>query len=344
MKRSFQVNFDNKIYNIDEDAYALLRNYMTQLEQSFPGEDGREIVNDINARISELFAERAIGPDAVIDINCVNEVIAIVGRPEDFCETKAETDTEADTESNEYHRTTPPPYNSCDNTDNHANKMLYRDIDNKVIGGVLSGLANFYGLNPNMLRICVVVFAICTYVWPMILAYILALIFIKPADTPRRRLEMAGLAVSPANIGDMARATTPGISPQTASSFARILSGFFQTALGIMSITLFIAAIGIFTGGIAALVNGLMVHYQGFVAKYTIVNFNLQNLTSPTMALLDISAICFAVALPAFLLAWLLAIPSFKLRSIPTATIVCIIVIEIILVVFAVVANPFLYV
>ncbi len=84
MKKSFPVNINGRIYNIDEDAYALLSNYLDQLHATFPGEEGNEIVSDIEARVAELFEERLSAGSQVIDIDDVNRVIAIMGRPEDL--------------------------------------------------------------------------------------------------------------------------------------------------------------------------------------------------------------------------------------------------------------------
>ena len=58
MKKTFEVNINGKIFHIDEDAYELLKNYLSQLREAFPGEEGEEIVSDIECRISEHFEQR----------------------------------------------------------------------------------------------------------------------------------------------------------------------------------------------------------------------------------------------------------------------------------------------
>lgn len=81
MKKSFSVNIDGRIFNIDEDAYDLLQSYLKQLGTAFGnGDDSDEIVSDIEARVSEHLAEMC--PTSVVSIRDINSVIDIIGRPE----------------------------------------------------------------------------------------------------------------------------------------------------------------------------------------------------------------------------------------------------------------------
>lgn len=54
MKKTLPVNISGKVYYIDEDAYDLLKNYLFQLRNAFPGDEGAEIVSDIESRLSYL--------------------------------------------------------------------------------------------------------------------------------------------------------------------------------------------------------------------------------------------------------------------------------------------------
>ena len=75
MKRTFSANIDGQIFHIDEDAFNLLNNYLEQLRQTFHGNEGSEIVGDIESRIRELFSERIGAGARVIVISDVNNVI-----------------------------------------------------------------------------------------------------------------------------------------------------------------------------------------------------------------------------------------------------------------------------
>lgn len=87
MKKTLTVNLGGTVFHIDEDAYRLLDNYLCNLKLHFRKQEGaEEIVNDIENRISELFAEKLAAGSQVITITDVEEVIARMGKPEDFGE------------------------------------------------------------------------------------------------------------------------------------------------------------------------------------------------------------------------------------------------------------------
>ena len=85
MKKTLTINLGGTVYYIDEDAYHLLDNYLTNLRIHFCREEGaEEIVHDIELRISELFTDRLNEGKQVITIEDVEEIIARMGKPEDL--------------------------------------------------------------------------------------------------------------------------------------------------------------------------------------------------------------------------------------------------------------------
>ena len=85
MKKTLTVNLGGTVYHIDDDAYRLLDNYLSNLKHYFRKQEGaEEIINDIEMRIAELFAEKVAAGKQVITVQDVEEVIARVGKPEDF--------------------------------------------------------------------------------------------------------------------------------------------------------------------------------------------------------------------------------------------------------------------
>ena len=85
MKKTLTVNLGGTVYHIDDDAYRLLDDYLSNLKHFFRKQEGaEEIVNDIEIRIAELFAEKVSAGKQVITIADVEEIIARVGKPEDF--------------------------------------------------------------------------------------------------------------------------------------------------------------------------------------------------------------------------------------------------------------------
>ena len=91
MKKVININFQGRVVPIEETAYELLKQYVDSLRRYFANEEGRdEIINDIEGRIAELFSERLKKGTSCITDQDVNEVIASIGRPEDFDAQEAE--------------------------------------------------------------------------------------------------------------------------------------------------------------------------------------------------------------------------------------------------------------
>ena len=85
MKKTLTVNLGGTVFHIDEDAYRLLDNYLSNLKIHFRKEAGAdEIIDDIERRISELFTEKLAAGSQVITIAYVEEVIARMGKPEEL--------------------------------------------------------------------------------------------------------------------------------------------------------------------------------------------------------------------------------------------------------------------
>lgn len=195
MKRTFTANIDGQIFNIDEDAYRLLQTYLEQLHQTFGNDEGNEIVADIESRIREIFAEKTRGGSAVIVLDDVSRMISTMGTPADLG---------AD---NGGAREVPPVIEEVKITEEPAEpqrpprKKLYRNMQNKMFGGVFGGLATFLGWNANIMRLLFVVLAVFTYFWPLVIVYLLAWMIIPAAVTRRQRLEMVGEPVNVESVG-----------------------------------------------------------------------------------------------------------------------------------------------
>ena len=99
MKKTLTINLGGIVYHIDDDAYRLLDNYLSNLKHYFRKQEGaEEIVNDIEMRIAELFAEKVTEGKQVITVSDVEEIIARVGKPEDFGIADEDMDSQKRTE------------------------------------------------------------------------------------------------------------------------------------------------------------------------------------------------------------------------------------------------------
>ncbi len=170
----------NQVFHIDEDAYIRLKEYLDRIEGHFSNkEERKDIVSDIESRISELFGERISAEKQVITLRDIEEVIRIMGDPVEIGE-----GSESEPESEP---ATPRP------------KRLYRDPDNRVLGGVCGGIGMYFKLDPLIIR---VIFLIIFFGFGIgFLIYIILWIVVPEARTTAQKLEMRGDPVNASNIG-----------------------------------------------------------------------------------------------------------------------------------------------
>lgn len=168
MKKVININFQGRVVPIEETAYEILKQYVESLRRYFANEEGRdEIINDIESRIAELFSERLKKGAVCITDEDVNAVILSMGRPEDF-EAQNGDEPTASTQSHQQYSGT-----YSDTTGNrYAKKSLVRNADDKILGGVCSGLANYFGIDPVIMRILFVLLFSALF-WVYILLWII---------------------------------------------------------------------------------------------------------------------------------------------------------------------------
>ncbi len=213
MNKTVNINLAGLFFHIDENAYLKLQRYLEAIKQSFTDSQGRtEILADIEARIAELFSEKLINERQVIGLNEVDEIIAIMGQPEDYL---------VDDEIFEDH---PKNYTK---RQNKPTKKLFRDTDNSYVGGVSSGLAHYFDTDPVWIRLIwlLLVFGFGTG----ILIYIILWIFIPEAKTTTEKLMMTG---EPININNIEKTIKDGFDSvsETVSGVAKNVSNSVSNA------------------------------------------------------------------------------------------------------------------
>jgi phage shock protein PspC (stress-responsive transcriptional regulator) len=169
MKQVININFHGQVVPIEVSAFDLLKNYTASLSRFFADEEGKEeIINDIESRIGELFQERLKKGATCITDDDVNAIIKSMGTPDDF-EIDEEKVHKAENGKKENSAAQPQAPSAA--AASAAPKRLYRDENNKVLGGVCGGLANYFGIDPVIVRI---VFAVVSLAFGTgILAYII---------------------------------------------------------------------------------------------------------------------------------------------------------------------------
>lgn len=162
------------IFNIDEDAYEVLKKYLDDIEARYRQEAGKdEIMDDIESRIAEELEKLRGTHKEVIVLSNVETVVRILGRVEDFDTATAPSTNEATGQSSE-----------------SSHKRLYRNPDDTVFAGVASGLAIYFGLDVVLVRL---LFVICIFAGGFsIPLYIILWIITPKAITPTQKAEMRG--------------------------------------------------------------------------------------------------------------------------------------------------------
>ena len=195
MNRVLNINLGGYAFTIDEDAYQYLENYLSALNKHFRASQGHEeIIGDIESRLAELFRE-SMGGRTILDIRNVKNAISVMGRPEDFG-AEPITDKKSSSTGSSFGQTP------------STGKRLFRDPDNKVVGGVCSGLADYLGISdPLWVRLFFVVlmFGFGTG----FLLYIALMILIPKAKTTADRLAMKG---EPVTVDSIAKSVEEGVN------------------------------------------------------------------------------------------------------------------------------------
>jgi phage shock protein PspC (stress-responsive transcriptional regulator) len=179
MKITVSINLGGYSFNIDEDAYAELKRYLKNLELHFAGEESSsEILSDIETRMAELFRAKLTSYKQVINIDDVHQAVSVMGTPEDISDADGPSARDKFSAPG-YHR-------------------MYRDTDHRIIGGVCSGMAAYWDLEPWIMRVIFVVLAISGGLG--ILVYLILYIVLPEAKTTAQKIEMKGNPVNIHNI------------------------------------------------------------------------------------------------------------------------------------------------
>lgn len=188
MQQVVKVSIGNIAFTLDKDAHGLMEDYLDSLKSHYrDSANCGEILAEIESRIAELLSDRGYR-DKVVPAETVQEIIDILGHPEDFG-----TDTGSEEQPN-------------------VKKRVYRDPDNKVLGGVCGGLSAYFSVDPLVFRIIFAVW-ILFFMWTEIFfdwgwgmsvlgmfAYIVLWIAMPEAHTVEQRYSMRGGSVSLKNI------------------------------------------------------------------------------------------------------------------------------------------------
>ncbi|HXB94012.1 MAG TPA: PspC domain-containing protein [Puia sp.] len=193
MKKIININFHSRVIPIEESAYEILQQYIDSLRRYFAREEGRdEIISDIENRFAELFSETLKkGAPCITDAD-VNAVIASMGRPEEFEGEEALGAGAPDATASGASPTSQSSTAGGNPNWQYAtseHRRLYRAENDKILGGVCGGLANYLRLDPAIIRI---IFVLMLFSWGFgFLLYLILWIILPTRSLPaavRKRL------------------------------------------------------------------------------------------------------------------------------------------------------------
>lgn len=189
MIKTLSINLGGRVFQINEDAYQELSNYLDHLNAFYNNTEGKdEIISDIESRFAEIFTEKVIDKGrSVVALHDTMEVIEMMGKPEDFdVENEGEPQKkEAKQDSNFFNVQT--------------GKRFYRDSENGVVSGVCSGIASYFGVSdPVWIRLLFILLFFAG--GSSFLIYFILWIAIPEAKTNTQKLEMRGEQINLENL------------------------------------------------------------------------------------------------------------------------------------------------
>ena len=259
MNKTININLGGTFFHIDEDAFGKLSRYLNAIKLSFKDPVGQdEIIRDIEARIAELFTEKLQSPTQVITLKELDEVITVMGQPEDYI---IDEDIFEDS-----------PKDKQKSTGSY--KQLFRDIDNKFVAGVSSGLAHYLSIDAVWIRLIWILLTVFSSGF-FIIIYIIFWILVPPAISTSDKLKMSREPINISNIERKIKEEASHIEEEVKNidkeALKRNFSDFFGTVGKIVNVLLTIIskfigivfiliaiialvsiAIGLFTGTLGA--------------------------------------------------------------------------------------------
>jgi phage shock protein PspC (stress-responsive transcriptional regulator) len=270
MNKTVNINIGGLFFHIDEDAYQKLSKYFDAIKRSLSNSSGKEeIMKDIEMRVAELFTDRQQSDKHVINTKDVDEVVAVMGQPEDY---RIDDDNEA-----------PKSFNYV----SAGRKKLYRDKERGSIAGVCTGLGYYFGIDATWIKIAFLATAFAGFGFGIVV-YLILWIATPEALTTSEKLEMRGEPVTISNIEKKVREEFENVSDKIknvnydelgnrvksgASSVGSRLGEIFTTIFGAFAKVLGAIIVVISTVSLAAIaIASIVLMFSSSLPQNTIIN------------------------------------------------------------------------
>jgi phage shock protein PspC (stress-responsive transcriptional regulator) len=263
MDKTIKINLGGTLFQIDEEAYKILRRYLQDIDsrlRNTPG--GAETVEDIELRIAEIFQSPGAAAGIISKEN-VESMISIIGKPEDF-DTNSET---GETKETNYRST--------------GRKKMYRNPDDQIISGVCGGIGAFLNIESVWVRLMFILFA--CFFGIGFFVYLALWIALPSAHADAQKREMYGrddylVAARERNnryslsSGDPGHTVSKPAESGVGNAFNEVFRALGKVFFIIVRIFLILVGITFVLGGFMALVSFIMVfffQYPGYFSTHS---------------------------------------------------------------------------
>ena len=180
MKKTLNIGIGGKVFIIDEDAHQRLKTYLDTFRERLTGEQGSEVIDEIEARIAELLLENLGSGQQTVSLAMVTRITAQLGMPDGKPEFENQDNNEEE------------------NKMNNPVKKLYLDVEDRKMGGVCSGLAAYFDIDVTLIRIIFLAGLVAGGFgfWLYIIIWIVA----PKALTPVQKCELRGWETTAENL------------------------------------------------------------------------------------------------------------------------------------------------
>lgn len=185
MKKVIEVSIGGINFTMEDDAYYRLKEYLRRFEETISDKkEAREVMEDVEARVAEIFQKEMKFSNQVVDMKLVQVVIDHLGEVEPKTQNENQTSSQSSYDPGEEYT--------------KGDKKFYRDMDDKMLAGVCSGIATYTGVDVTIIRLIFVALAFAY--GSAILAYFILWIVSPRAETIAQKLELRGYAPTADNI------------------------------------------------------------------------------------------------------------------------------------------------
>jgi phage shock protein PspC (stress-responsive transcriptional regulator) len=223
MNEVTRIHLGRQPFTISVEAHRELKAYLADIQKKVAD---KEVINEVELRMSELLTERGITDEKAILPEDVDYLKEQLGKPEDFGE-----EVEA----------------SKHKEQDQTSKRLFRDTDNAMIAGVSAGLANYFGLDVVLVRIAFVVLVL--FGGGGIIIYLLMWLVVPPAVTASEKLQMRGTPVTLEALREsVSKADVSGTARRLNSRLLSLVDGVFRALVKLAGIGFVLAGLCLLAG------------------------------------------------------------------------------------------------